>query len=143
MIRILAILLAFASSTAQAGIAGWLSSEARDWQFVQNSGGIRIGLPVEREGRLFLPIEYWPEGNSGFAVRKVTLRREGARLVVLVYTQLVEKGAATGRVHYASLNGVPAGSYDVYYEGVEPTKHLGRIEVRAFESQPKIPPAKD
>ena len=76
------------ASAGHAGIVGWLTSEARDWQFIQKSGGIRINTPLEKEGRSVLPIEYWPEGNSGLAVRKIKLKKKGAQLVIRVVTQV-------------------------------------------------------
>src|SRR5258708_7611001 len=104
------------ASAGHAGIVGWLTSEARDWQFIQKTGGIRVSAPLEKEGRRVLPIEYWPEGNSGLAVRKIELKKKGTQLVIRVVTQVVEKGSDTARVHHVDLSGVSDGSYEVYYE---------------------------
>jgi hypothetical protein len=121
LLVLLALLLA---TSAHAGILGWLTSEAREWQFVQQTGGIRIGVPKEHEGRMVLPIEYDVTGttavtrkptlgHSGLAVRRIEVRREGAYLVLQVITQLVEEGSDTGRLHFADLTGLPAGAYEV------------------------------
>jgi hypothetical protein len=132
MKKIIVIVASFTlAAVANAGIAGLLSSKTRDWRFVQSSGGIRISAPIEKEGRRVLPVDYWPKGNSGLAVRKIELKQSGGQIVVLVVTQLVETGSDTARIHYVDLSGIPAGSYEVYYETAgDPTKHLGRIEIK-------------
>jgi len=128
--RILLIAVMFAPM-AHAGVAGWLTSEARDWQFIQKSGGVKIGAPLEKSGRTVLPVGYWPEGNSGLAVRKVELKRSGSQIVIRIYTQVAEKGSDTGRVHYGDLAGIPAGRYAVYYETAgDSAKRLGEIVIK-------------
>ena len=124
------VFLAFAT-VVNAGIVGLLTSKARDWQFIQSSGGIRISSPIEKEGRKVLPVDYWPEGNSGLAVRKIELKKEGTQIVLRVVTQVAEKGSDTARTHYVNLSDIPTGSYEVYYEtaGV-PAKLLGRIDLK-------------
>ena len=120
------------TSGAQAGIIGWFTSEARDWPFVQKSGGIRIAAPIEKEGKNVLPVEYWPEGNSGLAVRKIELKQKGTQIVIRIFTQLVEKDSDTARTHFSDLSGIAPGSYEVYYETAgDPAKLLGRIEIKS------------
>jgi hypothetical protein len=119
------------ASAGHAGVVGWFTSEERNWAFIQQTGGIRINAPIEREGRTMLPVDYWPEGNSGIAVRKIKLKKFGTRLVIQVVTQVVEKGGNTARVHYVDLSGISAGSFEVYYETAgDPAKHLGHIEIK-------------
>ena len=130
MKRILLVLVMFAP-LAHAGLAGWLTSEARDWGFIQKSGGVKIGVPVEKAGRTVLPVGYWPEGNSGLAVRKVELKRIGSQIVIRIRTQVAEKGSDTGRVHYGDLAGIPPGKYEVFYETAgDSAKRLGEIEIK-------------
>lgn len=132
MKSLLAVVVSFTLATAaHAGVVGWLSSETRDWQFIQQSGGIRIHPPIKKDGKRVLPVDYWPAGNSGLAVRKIKLKKRGAQIVIRVVTQVVEEGSDTGRVHYVDLTGIPAGSYQVYYETAgDPMKFLGRFEIR-------------
>ena len=130
------------AATAHAGVVGWLTSDARDWDFVRKTGGIRISQPVLIDGKRLLPVEYDVSGlttvtekptlmNSGLAVRKIEIRQDGAQIVIRVVTQAVEKGALTGPGHYADLTGIPAGSYRVYYENAgDAAKDLGTIEIR-------------
>jgi hypothetical protein len=120
------------ATAAHAGVVGWLTSETRDWQFIQQSGGvIQIHPPIEKDGTRVLPVDYWPKFNSGLAVRKIKLRRQGAQIVIRVVTQVVEEGSDTGRVHYVDLTGIPAGSYQVFYETAgDPAKFLGRFEIK-------------
>jgi hypothetical protein len=133
MKRLLLLVVSLAlTSAAHAGIVGWFTSEARDWQFVQKSGGIRIAAPMENGGKQVLPVEYWPEGNSGLAVRKIELKQKGTQIVLRVFTQLVENGSDTARTHFVDLSGIALGPYEVYYETAgDPTKFLGRIEIKS------------
>jgi hypothetical protein len=135
------ILLAFAS-TAHAGFIGWVTSKERSWEYVQQTGGIRIGQPVEREGKLTLPVDYDASGtagitvrptvtDSGQAVRRVAIRRgKGDQLILTVVTQVVEETSNAGRLHHADLSHIAAGTYDVFYgKGGDPEKHLGRVTI--------------
>jgi len=128
----LAVLISLISvSAVHAGVIGWFTSEARDWAFIQQTGGIKVGLPTEKEGRRVLPVEYWPEGNSGLAVRKIELKKKGVQLVIRVVTQVAEKGSDTARIHYVDLTGVSAGSYELYYDSAgDAAKHLGHIDIK-------------
>jgi len=133
--------LSFAAS-ASAGIAGWLTSEARDWQFVQQTGGLRIGAPIGKDGRKLLPIDYDVSGlttvtckptavNSGLAVRRIEAAGKNGKIVIRMFTQVVEKGRVSGPKHFADLSGIPRGSYDVYYEiPGDPQKRLERVEIK-------------
>ena len=138
-----ALFLSFTLVTISSGsISGWFRSDARDWSFVQQTGGIRIASPVEKEGRMFLPVEYYVQGtvaitcqptlvNSGLAVKKIELKKQGAQIVIRVITQIVEKGSNVGRIHYVNLPEVPAGTYEVFYETAgDPAKSLGKIEIK-------------
>ncbi len=130
------------TTAAQGGIVGWLTSDTRTWSFVQQTGGIRIGVPIEKEGRKVLPVEYYVQGivaitcqptlmNSGLAVRKIELKKQGAQIVIRVVTQLVEKDSDVGRIHYGDLSDIPKGSYEVFYETAGDTaKSLGTITIR-------------
>jgi hypothetical protein len=137
----LSIALLFATC-ASAGIAGLLTSETRSWQFVQQTGGMRIGAPIEKDGKKRLPIDYDVSGlttitckpttmNSGLAVRRIEAVGKDGKIVIRVTTQVIEKKSTTGSKHFADLSGFPRGSYDVYYEiAGDPEKFLGRIEIK-------------
>jgi len=142
--KILLIILTLITLATQshAGIMGWLTSEGRDWQFVQQTGGIRIGVPIDRDGKKVLPVEYDVSGlttvtrkpttmNSGLAVRKIEAKKKDKQIVLRVFTQLVEKSSITGSQHFADLSGIPAGSYEVFYEVAgDQEKLLGQIEIK-------------
>ncbi len=127
---------------AFAGVDGLLTSDTRDWQFVEDTGGMRIGVPVQKGGKKMLPIEYDASGqttvtrkpvtmNSGLAVRKIETELKDGNIIIRVITQVVEKTSNTGSKHFADLSGIPRGSYEVYYETAgDPKKHLGQIEVK-------------
>ncbi len=134
-------LLALAT-VASAGVAGWLTSVTRDWSFIQQTGGIRIGVPIEKEGRKMLPIEYDVTGlttvtckpttmNSGLAVRRIEATAKDRQIVIRVVTQVIEKTSKKSTEHFSDLSGIPRGSYDVYYESAGvPEKFLGRVEIK-------------
>lgn len=139
---LLLAILAFATA-ASAGVVGWLTAKARNWDFVQQTGGLRIDQPVEKSGGLVLPVEYDVTGtngvtrratliNSGLVVRRIEASTTRNREIVLkVVTQVVEEDSDTGQRHYASLDAVSTGAYKVYYEDAgDPSKYLGKIQVR-------------
>jgi len=132
-----------ATSDARAGLVGWLTSAVCSWNTVQQTGGIRIGEPLEKDDRLVLPVEYDASGvsgvtrhanriNSGLVVRKVSANRSGnGRIIIRVVTQVAEKNSDTGRMHYADLENFPPGAYSVYYgDADDPDKLLGKIRVK-------------
>jgi hypothetical protein len=143
MKTLLALMIALAVSTiASAGIFGLFTSETRDWQFVQQTGGMQIGAPIEKDGKKMLPIDYDVSGqttitrkpttaNSGLAVRRIDAVGEDGKIVIRVITQVVEKTSVTASKHFADLSRIPLGSYEVYYETVgDSEKRLGRIEIK-------------
>jgi hypothetical protein len=117
-----------------------LTSETRDWDFIQKTGGIRISSPIDKGGKLVLPVEYGVQGltaitcpptliNSGLAVRKIEIKKIASVLVLRVVTQVFEKGSDTEIVHYVDLDSIPVGSYKVYYETAGDTKkYIGMFE---------------
>jgi hypothetical protein len=142
MKTLLALITALSFATdASAGIAGWFTSEVRDWQFVQQTGGMRVGAPIEKDGKKMLPIEYDVSGlttvtckpttmNSGLAVRRIEAAVKDGKIVIRLFTQVVEKASINGPKHFSGLSGIPRGVYDVYYEiADDPGKRLGRIEI--------------
>lgn len=132
------------TTAASAGVVGWLTSRSRSWDFIQQTGGMRIEQPVDRDGRLVLPVEYDVTGtrgvthrptllNSGLAVRRIEAHLVGdrRRIVLRLWTQVVEHDSAAGPVYYAPLEGLTIGSYEVYYEDAgEAAKLIGKIEVK-------------
>jgi hypothetical protein len=132
------------ATAASAGVVGWLTAQECSWSFVQKTGGIRIGQPVERDGRLVLPVEYDITGtsagvtqrptlvNSGLVVRDIKAdRTKNGRIVLVVVSQVIEEGNRPAGLHYAGLEGISTGTYDVYYEDAgDPDKFLGKIQVR-------------
>ncbi len=131
------------ANAASAGVVGWLTAKECSWGFVQKTGGIRIRQPIEHGGRLLLPVECDITGtsagvtqrptlvNSGLVVRHIKAdRTKNGRLVLTVVSQLIEAGNRPARLHYADLEGIATGAYDVYYDDGDPEKYLGRIQVR-------------
>lgn len=144
LIKFSFVLLFFtAAADARAGLVGWLTSSVCSWNTIQQTGGIRIGEPLQKDDRLVLPVEYDASGvtgvtrhpnriNSGLVVRRISASRSGnGRIVVRVVTQMAEKNSDTGRMHYADLENFPPGAYSVYYgDADDPDKLLGQIRVK-------------
>jgi hypothetical protein len=140
----LLLIVAFliSTTTLHASVIGLFTSDARDWDFVQRTGGIRISKPIQREGKTVLPVEYDVSGlttvmrkptlmNSGLTIRKIEIKRDGAQIIIRVVTQVAEKGTHAGPVHYADLDNPPTGKYRVYYETAgDAEKYLGEIEIK-------------
>ena len=130
------------TTTLHASVIGWLTSDAQDWDFVQKTGGIRISNPIKKDGKIVLPVEYDVSGltavtqkptlmNSGMTVRKIELKRKGTQIIIRVVTQVAEKGTHAGPVHYADLDDLPPGKYQVYYGTAgDAGKNLGEIEIK-------------
>lgn len=130
-------------ANTHAGLVGWLTSSTRSWNFVQETGGIRISEPQEIDGKLVLPVEYDATGvsgvtqrptrtNSGLVVRKIqTSRTNNGQLVIRIVTQIAEQDSDPGKIHYAELTDFPPGAYKVYYEDASDSeKMLGQIRVK-------------
>ena len=118
-------------TTVQAGIAGWFSSETRDWAFIQKTGGIRIAPPMHLNGKIVLPVIYPSSGNSDLAVREIKLKRKDGQLAIQVVTQLAAKGHEPVWREFVDLSEIPPGSYAVYYETFgDPAKKLGQIVLK-------------
>ena len=105
---------------SQGGLAGLLSSKARDWAFIQSVGGMRVKLDNRR-----LEIDCDVSGtktvtvkpsliNSGIGVRKVKSSRAGKTLRLTVVTCVMERGMKS-ECGQLDLSAYPAGSYDVVY----------------------------
>jgi len=127
----LTILFALAAAVpVHAGWIGFFTSEARDWHFVENSGGIVLHAPEIRNGKLVLPVDYSPQGHSGLVVRKVELKRKGAVLGLRVFTQLVEKDGTSESRHWIDLSALSPGTYEVHYGKItSPERFLDRIVI--------------
>jgi len=133
--------LLICATTSHATVLGWLTSQARDWEFVKRTGGIRISKPIIKDGKKVLPVEYDPSGlstitqkpvtmNSGLVVREIKLKRKGSQIVIRVVTHLAGEGGHAWPPHYADLDGIPTGRYQVYYESAgDAEKSLGEIVI--------------
>lgn len=118
------------ATPSQAGFVGWLTSETRDWEFVENTGGIKASASVEIDGKRYLPIEYWPEGCPGIEVRRINLVRKGLLIAISVTTQAAKKDSTEKRTHLVELSGISPGTYDLHYGTIHrPQKLLGQIVV--------------
>jgi len=68
--------------------------------------------------------------NSGLVVRKIKLKRKGSQIIILVVTHLAGEGGRAWPPHYADLEGIPSGKYQVFYETAgDAEKSLGVIVV--------------
>jgi hypothetical protein len=120
-------------TACQAGLAGWLTQERRDWAFIESVGGMKVKASNHR-----LDVTCDVSGtrritreptfvNSGIGVRKLDWTREGSVIRLTVVTSLMEKGmsCSCGSIDLSKL---PAGSYAVEYLNPDKTtRSLGSI----------------
>ncbi|GAA5483697.1 hypothetical protein Hsar01_02931 [Haloferula sargassicola] len=120
-------------TTCDAGLAGWLSQEQRDWTFIESVGGMRVTLKSKE-----LDVDCDVSGtrhitkkptivNSGIGVRKLRWTRAGSTIRLSVVTSVFEKGMSSS-CGSLDLSKVPSGSYAVEYLDPDGTTHpLGTI----------------
>lgn len=120
-------------TTCDAGMAGWLSQEPRDWTFIESVGGMKVTLANKR-----LAVDCDVSGtrritnkptivNSGIGVRKLKWTRAGLAIRLSVVTSIFEKGMSSS-CGSLDISKVPSGSYSVEYLDPDGTTHpLGMI----------------
>lgn len=116
--------------------------ESRNWQFIQDTGGMRIENPVREGDKLLLPVEYSITGlrevtceprmmNSGLVIRKIKVTRKGDNLILLVISGIpddVHKNS--GPMSYVDISSVPEGTYKVFYQNENYSdRYLGSITI--------------
>jgi len=129
------IALLIITTASEAGIVGLLSSEARDWDFIQKNGGVQIAAPIEKDGKRLLPVTcYIAKYNSGLIVRRIEIKQKGSQIAIRIFTSLPEKDSGSntsGFVSYADITDIPLGHYDVFYEHFgDKAKFIGSMEIR-------------
>lgn len=127
------IALLLCVSVCDAGLAGWLSQERRDWEFIESVGGMKVRLNHKR-----LDVVCDVSGtrritrkptivNSGIGVRKLEWTREGSAIRLSVVTSIFEKGMSSS-CEGIDLSKLPSGTYSVAYSNPDGTAHpLGTI----------------
>jgi hypothetical protein len=125
----------------RAGVFDWVTARKASWDYVQATGGLKIGEPVQRENRWMLPVEYEAHGtravtrrptalNSAPHTWKAKIVRKDARLHLTVVTALAGGNDELTAFRETSLKGIPPGRYEVFYgrEAVS-ERALGTIEI--------------
>ena len=127
---------------SHSGLLTPLTSQTCTWEFIQGVGGIRIGAPAQKQGKMVLPVECDPNGvevtrkptyvNSvRLAVRKIQVERKGNQIVLKLVRQMSDAYHPRAQFNDASLAGIPAGQYDVFYETAgDAGKLLGHVEIK-------------
>lgn len=120
-------------TTCDAGLAGWLSQDQRDWSFIESVGGMKVTLKGKS-----LEVDCDVSGtrrvtkkptivNSGIGVRKMKWARAGSTIRLSVVTSVFEKGMRSS-CGSLDLSGIPPGSYSVEYLDPDGATHpLGTI----------------
>jgi hypothetical protein len=126
-------ILLFTATIAYAGIAGFLTKESRNWQFIQSVGGMKISqqgntLKVECDVSGTKKITVKPTMiNSGIGVRDLKHKRVGKTIQLNLITSVFEKGMRSS-CKALNLSAYPAGEYSVQYLDPDGTTHfLGKI----------------
>lgn len=130
-----AAILIFTASIAYSGIAGFLTKESRDWDFIQSVGGMKVSLDETKliincnvSGTKKVTVE--PRMvNSGIGVRKLIHKQVGKTIQLTVVTSVFEKGMSTS-CKPIDLSIYPAGTYTVQYLNPDKTTHdLGKVTI--------------
>ena len=131
----------FFASQSYAGIIGWLTSEPRDWQFIQSVGGIDIDPVIQKSGKPMLPVTFDVSGlstvtckpttmNSGLVFYKFDVKHSDGNITIRVVTSVPDTTKDT-LIHYLDLSEIRKGAYQVYYETAgDSEKRLGAIEIK-------------
>jgi hypothetical protein len=105
-----------------AGCAG----EHRDWAFVQSVGGMALGTPYRTAKGLMIPVSVDVSGlrritteprlmNSGLALQKVAVRREGLTLGLALMTTIASRANQQTSSGDLFLGDLEPGRYAVVY----------------------------
>jgi len=128
-----------------AGLLDWWVPHKADWKFIQSTGGIQVLTPKLTDGKMLLPVLYDASGmseitckpsvaNTGIVVDRIKVSRSGHSIVLRVTTCMrkdMGSTEGTGRIHYADLSGIPAGTYLIFYgRADDPSTVLGQIEIK-------------
>lgn len=122
--------------SCRSNIVASLSSETRDWGFVQSVGGMAVSmtdpvtLDVDADVSGLRAVTVKPTIiNSALAVRRLDHRIEGNTIYLTLVTGLIDKGMSTS-CGSIDLSDTPPGRYTVTY--LDPdgtTHHIGEVTV--------------
>ena len=111
------------------------------WEDIQASGGIQIGVLLQKDGRILLPVKYDITGRE--AVTCEPTRKDAALMIEDLKAKRVDKDIVLSiigsqatlvtvrtDIHYADMRGIAPGIYNVYYETAgDPQKLLGKVVI--------------
>ncbi len=122
-------------TSCDAGLAGWLTQEQRDWTFIESVGGMKVALKSKQ-----LDVDCDVSGtrritkkpttvNSGIGVRKLKWTHVGSVIRLSVVTSVFENGMCSS-CGSLDLSKLPSGYYSVEYLDPDGTAHaLGTIRL--------------
>jgi hypothetical protein len=135
------ILLLFATPV-HAGLPQFLTSQERDWAFIQSVGGMKVSakdstLTVECDVSGLKTVTVKPTLiNSGIGVRKLKHKRDGNTILLTLSTCVIGKGITTSPKP-VDLSACPEGEYSVEYLDPNRARHpIGKIAIRR-DADPK------
>jgi len=132
---ILPILLSTASF---AGLTSLLTSEHRDWNFVQSVGGIAVADPIIKGNKtIWLPIICNVSGlenitvkptmvNSALVVRKLEYKVENDKILIYLETSLIDDQNKDVKTKGVLLENIKPGVYRVEYLNPDKSSHFIR-----------------
>lgn len=120
-----------------------LTTEKRDWDFVQSIGGISVNPPLQTPEGWSLPINCDVSGlrrvtvkpstlNSALVCSNVTVSQTGNRIFITVQTALVRQDkTTTSSCGAVPLGNLKPGEYEILYQNNDGTTHpIGNIEIK-------------
>ena len=136
IVSALLVITAVATISCRSSIVSSLSSEARDWGFVQSVGGMAVSmtdpvtLEVDTNVSGLKTVTTEPTViNSALAVRRLDYHIDGNTIYLTVVTALTDDGMSTSCGSIDLSNATP-GRYTVAY--LDPdgtTHHVGEVNV--------------
>ena len=138
----IAFILLLFSTPVHAGLPQLLTSEPRDWTFIQSVGGMKVSakdstLTVECDVSGLKKVTVKPTMiNSGIGVRKLKHRRDGNTILLTLTTCVIGKGITTSPKP-VDLSNYPDGEYSVEYLDPDGARHpIGKVVIRR-NAEPK------
>ena len=130
------LLLAVSVTVGFSGVAGFLTQERQDWNFIQSVGGMKVSakekvLHVECNVSGLRKVTVEPTMvNSGMGVRKLKHQRVGNVIQLSLITSVLEKGKSSD-CSPIDLSAYPDGTYSVQYLDSDGKEHqLGKVTLK-------------
>jgi hypothetical protein len=136
MKHIAPLILILSATFAFSDVAGFLTKDRKDWDFVQSVGGMKVSLKdtalvVECDVSGLRKVTVKPTTvNSALGVRELIHKREGNTIFLTLVTSVIGKGITTSP-EPVDLSEYPDGEYSIVYLDPDGRKHaVGKVTLK-------------